>query len=175
MAPRIARCFFLVSLTVCCASEASAAPRDGKRPQVGVLLVGSPDYPTLKGFLHGLNDAGSVVTTGRRPVQRARGADRPDDSPVGSSSGRRGHPMMTAARLVVMLALGILAAPLAVEAQSPGKIPRIGVLAAGIPTTYTSRYEAFRQGLREFGYVEGQTIIMEYRYAEGKFERLEEA
>ena len=61
MAPRIARCFFLVSLTVCCASEASAAPRDGKRPQVGVLLVGSPDYPTLKGFLHGLNDAGYVV------------------------------------------------------------------------------------------------------------------
>jgi putative ABC transport system substrate-binding protein len=66
----------------------------------------------------------------------------------------------------------VLAAPFAAVAQRPGKMSRIGVLAAGIPTTYSARFEAFRQGLRELGYVEGQTIAIEYRYAEGKFERL---
>src|SRR2546427_4380095 len=80
--------------------------------------------------------------------------------------------MRTAVWLIVTLALGILAAPLAANAQPPGKIPRIGVLAAGSPATFISRYEAFRQGLRELGYVEGQNIAIEYRYAEGKFERL---
>jgi putative tryptophan/tyrosine transport system substrate-binding protein len=65
----------------------------------------------------------------------------------------------------------VLAAPLAAEAQVR-KIARIGVLAAGSPTMYSARYEAFRQGLRELGYVEGKTIAIEYRYAEGKFERL---
>src|SRR5262249_25497265 len=59
-AARIVSCL-LVGLMLLCASEAPAAPRDGKRPQVGILLVGTPDYPTLKGFLHGLNDAGYVV------------------------------------------------------------------------------------------------------------------
>jgi putative ABC transport system substrate-binding protein len=72
----------------------------------------------------------------------------------------------------ISVSLSILAVPLAVGAQPPAKIPRIGVLAAGIPTTYISRYEAFRQGLRDLGYVEGQTIAIEYRYAEGNFERL---
>src|SRR5712691_4812250 len=80
--------------------------------------------------------------------------------------------MKTAIRLIVTLHLGILAPPLAANAQMPGNIPRIGVLAAGIPSTYTSRYEAFRRGLRELGYVEGQNITIEYRYAEGKLGRL---
>ena len=73
--------------------------------------------------------------------------------------------------LAVVLALGVLA-PRAAEAQQPPRIPRIGVLAAGVPATYVSRYEAFRRGLREFGYVEGQNIAIEYRYGEGKYERL---
>ena len=72
--------------------------------------------------------------------------------------------MKTAVWLIVTLALGILAAPLAADAQPPEKIPRIGVLAAGSPTTYIARYEAFRQGLRELGYVEGQTLAIEYRW-----------
>src|SRR5437899_12695632 len=80
--------------------------------------------------------------------------------------------MKTAVWLIVTLALGILAAPLAADAQPPEKIRRIGVLAAGSPTTYIARYEAFRQGLGELGYVEGRTIAIEYRYAEGKLERL---
>jgi ABC-type uncharacterized transport system substrate-binding protein len=72
--------------------------------------------------------------------------------------------------LLVLLALGLLVVPLAAAAQPPGKIPLIGVLrpvSAGDPHT-----EAFRQGLRELGYVEGHTIRLEYRFAEGRFERL---
>ena len=80
--------------------------------------------------------------------------------------------MRTVTRLVVVLFVGILGAPLAADAQPLGRTPRIGALAAGTPTTYVSRYEAFRHGLSELGYVEGQTIAIEYRYAEGKLGRL---
>ena len=60
------------------------------------------------------------------------------------------------------------------EAQQPKKIPRIGYLFANFPTTSPARREAFRQGLRELGYVEGKDIFVEYRYAEGKLGRLSE-
>src|SRR5262245_10525292 len=80
--------------------------------------------------------------------------------------------MMDRRAFITMVGGSILVAPLTAEAQQTGKIPRIGILAVGVPTTYVSRYEAFRQGLREFGYVEGQSIAIEFRYAEGKYERL---
>ena len=80
--------------------------------------------------------------------------------------------MTTRRAFLGTLASSLLAAPVAAEAQRVRKTARIGVLAVGIPTMYTVRYEAFRQGLRELGYVEGKTIAIEYRYAEGKFERL---
>lgn len=70
------------------------------------------------------------------------------------------------------LALGLLllAAPFVAEAQPTGKVPRIGFLAnVRSPAT-----EAFQKGLRELGYVEGQNIIVEWRLAEGRFERLPE-
>ena len=76
--------------------------------------------------------------------------------------------------IAVVLVIGVTVTPLAVKAQQTRKMPRIGVLAVGIPTMYAARYEAFRQGLRELGYIEGQTIVIEYRYAEGKSERLAE-
>jgi putative tryptophan/tyrosine transport system substrate-binding protein len=56
------------------------------------------------------------------------------------------------------------------QAQQPTKVPRIGYLSAGVGLS--SPREAFRQGLRELGYVEGKNIIIEYRNAEGKFDRL---
>jgi len=65
----------------------------------------------------------------------------------------------------------LLAAPLAAEAQQAAKIARIGYLAANpaaIPAPVT---EAFLQGLRDLGYVEGRNVVIEYRSAEGKFER----
>ena len=58
------------------------------------------------------------------------------------------------------------------QAQQPAKIPRIACLYAGTPSTQAARIESFRQGLRELGYLEGKNIIIEYRYAEGKYDRL---
>ena len=66
-----------------------------------------------------------------------------------------------------MLAVGMIA-----EAQQPAKIPRIGYLSTDSPSTIAARIEAFRQGLHELGYVEGKTIGIEWRYAEGKVDRL---
>ena len=64
------------------------------------------------------------------------------------------------------VALLVLAAPLPAEAQPAGKIPRVGILAQNSPL-----WEDFRQGLRDLGYVEGRTIIIEYRWGEGSDER----
>jgi putative tryptophan/tyrosine transport system substrate-binding protein len=58
------------------------------------------------------------------------------------------------------------------EAQQPTKNPRIGFLIATSPATSTARMEVFRQGLRELGYVEGKNIIIDYRSAEGKTDRV---
>ena len=57
-------------------------------------------------------------------------------------------------------------------AQQPAGIPRIGMLIAASTSVYSARVEAFRQRLRELGYVEGKNIVVEYRYAEGKLDRL---
>ena len=59
------------------------------------------------------------------------------------------------------------------EAQQPTKIPRIGFLGYS-PSAIAARIEAFRQGLRELGYVEGKNIVIEWRYAEEKPERMSE-
>ncbi|MBI2197481.1 MAG: hypothetical protein HYU42_02620 [Candidatus Rokubacteria bacterium] len=69
------------------------------------------------------------------------------------------------------LAVFLLAVPLAAEAQAPVKGPRIGFLAP-FPPTDDLRLEAFRRGLRELGHVEGQSIAIEYRFADGRHERL---
>ena len=61
-----------------------------------------------------------------------------------------------------------------IEAQQPAKVPRIGFLNAATPSAILARYEAFQQGLRELGYVEGKSIVTEYRYADGKLDRLRE-
>ena len=58
------------------------------------------------------------------------------------------------------------------QAQQPAKIPRIGYLTASTPAANSARSEAFRQGLRELEYVEGKNIVIEWRYAEAKFDRL---
>jgi len=59
-----------------------------------------------------------------------------------------------------------------VEAQQPTKIPRIGFLTAGSSSTIPARIDAFRQGLRELGYVEDKNIVIEWRFGEGKLDRL---
>jgi putative ABC transport system substrate-binding protein len=78
------------------------------------------------------------------------------------------------------LVLIVLAAPLTAEGQPATKIPRIGYLSIGHGPSATSPsgsrqsvgLDAFRQGLRELGYVEGQNILVEYRYADGRADRL---
>ena len=71
---------------------------------------------------------------------------------------------------IVTLALSIFVVPRASDAQPPAKIPRIGMLVGGSPDWTAPTLEAFRQRLHELGYVEGHTIAIEYRFAEGKSE-----
>ncbi len=80
--------------------------------------------------------------------------------------------MTTRRRRFLLAASALLAAPRAAEAQSAGKLPRIGVLYPGGATPLAPRIEAFRQGLRDHGYVEGTNIAIDIRYADGRTERL---
>ena len=75
---------------------------------------------------------------------------------------------------IYWLALGamLFALCMPAEAQQPTKIPRIGYLSGSSPSTSPARRKAFQQGLRELGYVEGKNIIIEWRFAEEKFDRL---
>jgi len=79
-------------------------------------------------------------------------------------------------RTVLALALGaLLLAPCSSAwAQQPAKIPRIGIVTAQPLSAITVRHDAFRQGLRELGYLEGKNIVIEHKSAEGKFDRLPE-
>ena len=69
------------------------------------------------------------------------------------------------------LSLSVLAVPLATEGQLAGA-PRIGLISNANPTTGSLQTEAFRRGLRELGWIEGQTVTIEYRWAEGNSDRL---
>jgi putative ABC transport system substrate-binding protein len=77
-------------------------------------------------------------------------------------------------KTVISFSLAVLfyAFCLPVWAQQSAKMPRIGYLYGASLSAESARVPAFRQGLRELGYVEGKNIIIEYRYAEGKFDRL---
>ena len=69
--------------------------------------------------------------------------------------------------LIALVALGVLAAPLAAEAQPPGKVARVGVLWPGDAATLAVRMEAFRQGLLDHGFVEGRNVVFDLRHADG--------
>lgn len=73
---------------------------------------------------------------------------------------------------VALLALVLVAVPRAAEPQPVGKVPRVGVLWIAPRSVVTPLHEGFRQGLRDLGYVEGQTIVIEARFADGRVERL---
>jgi putative tryptophan/tyrosine transport system substrate-binding protein len=70
---------------------------------------------------------------------------------------------------VVLLALGVIA-----DAQQPKKVPRIGYLSPSDPRSQSTASEAIRLALREHGYIEGQNIAIEYRYGNGKLDRVPE-
>jgi putative ABC transport system substrate-binding protein len=74
--------------------------------------------------------------------------------------------------LIVILALSGLVAPLTADAQPPTHMHRIGILWGDAPRDADARFETFRDGLRDLGYVEGQNIAFEHRYGESSDERL---
>jgi len=73
---------------------------------------------------------------------------------------------------MVLVALGVLTAPPGGDAQESGKIPRVGFLGPRSRADGAPFLDAFLQGLRELGWVEGQNIAIEYRFAEGRLDRL---
>ena len=75
-------------------------------------------------------------------------------------------------KIFVGLLATVLLGTVSAQAQQPGRVPRIGFLAGVSPSTIPARTEAFRQGLRELGYVEGKNIFIEWRYADEKLDRL---
>jgi putative tryptophan/tyrosine transport system substrate-binding protein len=82
--------------------------------------------------------------------------------------------MKKAAVRSILVAVVMLAGAVLAEAQQPTKVPRIGYLSNSDPATESTRSEAIRLVLRERGYIEGQNIATEYRYAEGKRDRYPE-
>ncbi len=75
---------------------------------------------------------------------------------------------------IPILVLGLLVPPLAAVAQRPVKVPRIGYLGNSSPALEPDLVGAFREGLRDLGYTEGQNILIEFRWAEGRSERFPE-
>jgi ABC-type uncharacterized transport system substrate-binding protein len=72
---------------------------------------------------------------------------------------------------LIILTVSLTLAPLVAEAQQAGNMPRIGLLGTATPSLMSAWITAFREGLRERGYVEGQNVAIEYRWGEGKPER----
>jgi putative ABC transport system substrate-binding protein len=77
-------------------------------------------------------------------------------------------------RAFITLLGGAVAWPLVARAQQAGRIPRVGFLGAASASSYATQLEGFRLGLRDLGYVEGANLIIEYRSAQGNYERLRE-
>jgi putative tryptophan/tyrosine transport system substrate-binding protein len=95
--------------------------------------------------------------------QRAANSEKPKDNRTTVS-----------AFVFVCLMPAVLLPAAFTEAQQANKVPRIGFLNASSSSSVAARVEAFRQGLRELGYVEKESIVVEYRHAEGKQDRLKE-
>jgi putative ABC transport system substrate-binding protein len=93
---------------------------------------------------------------------------------VGVLPSGRGDPVVDRRVFLGAATFGFLARPLVADAQPAGKMFRIGILGAYPPTEPASRpiFEAFLEGLRDLGYVEGKNIVIEGRYSEGKADRL---
>src|SRR6266481_6195429 len=88
---------------------------------------------------------------------------------VSKIGGVMKHIIGLVVTLVTLASCGAVA-----TAQQPAKIPRIGFQLDSSPSAVSARLEAFRQGLRELGYVEGKNIVIEWRSAEGKPDRRSE-
>ena len=95
-------------------------------------------------------------------------AARPDHPSLAPSASGSGHRVTDRRAFLLALAASVGAAPLLGEAQRAGKVPRIGVLVPAEPESPKEpNVGAFRQALRDLGYIDGRNIIVEYRYAHG--------
>src|ERR1700722_10242462 len=77
-------------------------------------------------------------------------------------------------QFITLVGSAAAAWPFAARAQQPGKGARVGFLGAASASGYANQVAGFRSGLRDLGYVEGTNVIIEYRWAEGNYERLRE-
>jgi putative tryptophan/tyrosine transport system substrate-binding protein len=89
-----------------------------------------------------------------------------------ANAGLRSQHLLERRTFMALVSSGLLAAPLAADAQQAGKVARIGYLSPLSASADATHSEAFRQGLRDLGYVEGQNAVIEARHADDKFERL---
>ena len=99
----------------------------------------------------------------RLPAAPAIGADRPGPARFAGSGWMR----IGRTRLIAALSLGLFAWALAADAQQPTKIPRVAVLSDETPALAAKFFEPFAQGLSDLGWIEGQNVTIERRYAEG--------
>ena len=111
-----------------------------------------------------------MAGSSRRPRQRCREIERRPESTRKVPSGLERLRGMYLGALV--LACLFFASPLATQAQHAGKVYRIGVLSTGGPEQENFIWADLRGLLRERGWVEGQNLVIEWRYAEAKYERL---
>src|SRR5262249_974885 len=102
-------------------------------------------------------------------MRTERMKDKKQERGIQFSALKRQHAMLALSLVALLFALSSSA-----EAQQPTKVARIGFLNAPPIASISARLDAFRQGLRKLGYVEGKNIIIEYRSAEGKNERVPE-
>src|SRR5690349_23010984 len=88
------------------------------------------------------------------------------------ASGHQGTEMIAKAFIIVAaFTIGVLITPSASQAQQRGHVPRVGYLGTSSASLEAELVKAFREGLRNHGYIEGQNIALEYRWAEGNYQR----
>ena len=98
----------------------------------------------------------------------------PDISPVADGHSLMGRKAMLCVRRREFIALvgGAAAWPLAASAQQSRRVPRIGVLLLGTPASFAGRIEAFVEGLRDLGYVDGRTVAIEWKWGQDRVDQL---
>src|SRR5262249_25830564 len=102
----------------------------------------------------------------------ARPGPRPDDPALAVGAGGRSDPVISRRAFVTSLAGGLLAAPLPVEGQQAGKVYRIGTISISPQDRAGHVIKAFEEALAKLGYVEGQNVMFEHRFAGGTTEPL---